>query len=271
MKKGNPLKKYIAFIKAGLMEGMAFRATYFVVFFSNIVYLVIIYFLWKAIYASSPVDTVCGMTFQDTLIYLVLASSIFSFMETYLVFVMGNDVQTGKIVVDLVKPMDYKALVFWTSSGDLTSGFFLSFLPTFIVVFFLTNGAIKLGVNLPLFFLSAAFAIMINFNINFTVGTVCLYTESNWGVNMVKEVIVLLLSGATVPLAFFPPAFRTVVEALPFQAIYNVPLQILINSELGAKEYLIYFATQIFWVFVTAIISRLFWKKSVKVITVNGG
>lgn len=271
MKKRLSLKKYFTFTKAGIIEGMSFRASYFLGFFANILYLIIIYFLWRAIYASSPTDVVCGMTFQDTLIYLVLATSIFGFMETYIVFMMGNDIQEGKIVIDLVRPMDYKAQMFWVNSGDMVSGFVMTFIPTFIIIYFVTGGALHIGLNIVLFLISVIFAIFINYNINFMVGTVCLYTESCWGINMVKEVIVLLLSGATVPLAFFPEGFRRVVEFLPFQAIYNVPLQILIDTNLDVNAYLMYFGIQIFWLIITALISRLFWQCSVKVITVNGG
>ena len=66
------LKKYFTLTRAGIIEGLQFRASAAVMVAGNILYLIVVYFLWKAIYASSGQDIVNGMTFTDTLIYLVL-------------------------------------------------------------------------------------------------------------------------------------------------------------------------------------------------------
>lgn len=265
------LNKYLALTRAGVLEALSFRANYMVSFFGNLVYLVVIYFLWKAIYNSSPQDIVNGMTFSDTFIYLVLATAMFNFLESFVVWVMSRDIQTGKIVVDLIKPMDYQLYTFMNFSGNFVTAFFITFMPTFLIVLFITWGKIAIGINLIFFLLSLVFASIINFCIDFIVGTICLYTESVWGTNIMKEVIVLLLSGATIPLAFFPDTLRKIVELLPFQAIYNLPLTVLTSKSTNLSGYFQAIGIQLFWVIIMILISRLFWKKSVKVITVNGG
>ena len=263
--------RYMSLVKAGVMESLVFRAGMIVTFFGNIAYLIVIYFLWRAIYASSPTDTVNGMTFYDTMIYLVLASALFNFMERFIVWFMGRDFQSGKIINDMIKPMGYQAYVFFYSAGGYVIAFCTTFLPTFIVVCLLTNGAIALSVNLLYFVASVCMAVLINFCIDFFVGTICLYTQSVWGVNIMKEVVVALLSGAAIPLAFFPDALRVVVNYLPFQAIYNAPLQILINKTFETKDYLNMLVSQLIWVVVMMVISRVFWHYSKRIITVNGG
>ena len=114
-------------------------------------------------------------------------------------------------------------------------------------------------------------SIMINYNIDFFVGTICIYTESIWGINIMKQVIVLLLSGATIPIAFFPEPFRTITMYLPFQSIYNAPLTLLLNKEPDLKNVAVTLGTQLIWCVATLVISKLFWKVSLKRITVNGG
>lgn len=265
------LNKYLALTRAGVLEALSFRANYMVSFFGNLVYLVVIYFLWKAIYNSSPQDIVNGMTFSDTFIYLVLATAMFNFLESFVVWAMSRDIQTGKVVVDLIKPMDYQLYTFMNFSGNFVTAFFITFMPTFLIVLFITWGKIAIGINLIFFLLSLVFASIINFCIDFIVGTICLYTESVWGTNIMKEVIVLLLSGATIPLAFFPDTLRKIVELLPFQAIYNLPLTVLTSKNTNLSGYFQAIGIQLFWVIIMILVSRLFWKKSVKVITVNGG
>ena len=265
------LKKYLTLTRAGIIEALQFRLSFLVICVGNLLYLIVVYFLWKAIYASAGTDVVNGMTFSDTLIYLVLATALFNFMEMYTVWEIGRNIQSGKIVLDLLKPMEYRKYLFWSYSGSFVTQFFLTFLPTFIAVTIVTDGAIHLGINLLYFVISVAMGVFINYSIDFLVGTICLYTESIWGINIMKQVIVLLFSGATIPIAFFPDTLKTVVYYLPFQSIYNAPLSILLNGEPQIQDVLVTLGTQLLWCIIMMILSKAFWKVSLRQITVNGG
>lgn len=264
-------RKYIALMKGGIMEMLHFRLSIFVLIGGNLLYLAVVYFLWKAIFDSAGTESVNGMTFESTLIYLVLASALFNFMEMYVVWNMGRAIQSGKIVLDLIRPMDYKNFQFWEFSGNLVVQFVTTFLPTFMAVAIITKGAVPLGRNLIAFIISVVLAIIINYDIDFIVGTVCLYTESIWGINIMKQVIVLLLSGATIPLAFFPEGLRKVVCFLPFRAVYDSPLTILLSGTQITEDVMNTLLIQLIWVVILGIFSRGFWKISLRQITVNGG
>lgn len=265
------LKKYITLAKAGIIESLQFRLSAFILFVGNLLYLIIIYFLWKAIYASSGTDVVNGMTFSDTLIYLVLATALFNFMEMYIVWEIGRNIQSGKIVLDLLKPMGYRKYLFWSYSGSLVTQFVTTFVPTFIIVSIVTHGRILFGLNLLYFVISVMLAVSINNSIDFFVGGICLYTESIWGINIMKQVIVLLFSGATIPIAFFPDTLKTIVYYLPFQSIYNAPLSIMLSTNPNSSATANTLLLQLFWCVALNIISAVFWKISIRQITVNGG
>ncbi len=265
------LKKYFTLTRAGIIEALQFRLSFVIMVIGNLLYLIVTYFLWKAGFASVDGDTVNGMTFTDTLIYLVLATALYGFMEMYLVWEIGRNIQSGKIVLDLLKPMPYRRYLFWSYSGSFVTQFFFTFLPTFIVVTIVTHGAVPLGINLVWFVLSVVFAVMINFSIDFIIGTVCLFTESIWGINIMKQVVVLLLSGATIPLAFFPDKLRTVVNYLPFQSIYNAPLSLLLQEHPDMQTVCSTLGLQFFWAAALTLLSVAFWNRSLRQITVNGG
>ena len=265
------MKKYFTLTRAGIIESFTFRMGLFVSFFGNIIYLIIVYFLWKAIFSSSPTGVVNGMTFSDTMIYLVLAGSLMSMVEVFLVFMIGRSVQQGTIVLDLLKPIRYDAFMFFSNSGEVVVKAFTVFIPTAVVVYFVSGHGFPLGWNLLLFIPSFLFGFIINFFINMIIGTLCLFTQSSWGINIMKEVVIGLLSGASIPLAFFPDGIRAVVDKLPFQAIYHIPLNILLHDNYSATKIGTMFATQFMWAIVLFILSSLFWKWSLNKITVNGG
>ncbi len=89
------IKSWIALTRVSIMDFMQFRLSAFVMLIGNIIYLIVIYNLWKAIYASVDNATINGMSFNDTMIYLVLASAQFTFMEAYLVWMMSRSIQSG--------------------------------------------------------------------------------------------------------------------------------------------------------------------------------
>ena len=176
----NP-KRLLSITRAGIMESLHFRLGIFVTLFAN------------------P-DVVNGMTFTDTMIYLILATALFNFLEMFVVWDMSRSIQSGKIVLDLLKPMRFRKYTFWSYTGNHVVQFVLTFIPTFIVVMIVTKGAIPLGLNLVWFLIATVLALIINYNIEMLVAPICLFTESTWGINIVKETIVLLLSGASIPL-----------------------------------------------------------------------
>lgn len=267
----NRFKKYLALTRAGIIECINYRMSLAVMVFGNLLYLTLIYFVWKAIFASSGSDVVNGMTFESTMIYLVLATALFNFMEMYIVWEMGRDIQSGKIALNLIRPMEYRNYLFWSVSGSFVVNFVFTFIPTFIIVLLVTKGTIGLGINLVYFMIAVILAVVINYEIDFIVGTICLYTESIWGINIMKQAVVTLLSGATIPLAFFPDKLRTVIDYLPFRAIYDTPLTLLLSDGTDQKMILSKLLISLGWAVLMSFISRLFWKVSIKQVTVNGG
>ena len=267
----NNLKKYFALTRLGILETVQWRLALFVMVLGNLLYLTLIYFLWKAIFASSGTDVVNGMTFEMTMVYLVLATSLYGVVELYLVWEIGRNIQSGKIVLDLLRPMKYKHYVFWENSGTLVVNFLLTFLPTLVIVCFITKGTIPMGWNLLYFLIAFVFSIIINYNIDFIVGTICLYTESIWGINIMKQMIVSLLSGAMIPLAFFPEKLAGVVNCLPFKAIYDTPLTLLMTGNPDINTVITKLGGSLFWVIAISLLSSLFWRISIKQVTVNGG
>lgn len=265
------IRAYLSLMRSALMETLQFRMSALVMLFGNMVYLVVIYNLWKAIYASVDSATVNGMTFTDTMIYLVLASAQFAVMEAYLVWEMGRSIQDGSIIVFMIKPISYGSFQLAYISGGSFCNFVVTFIPTFIIVEIITKGAIPIGINILYYLIAVIMGALINFAVDYIVGTICLYTQSIWGINIMKETLVRFLSGATVPLAFFPEKLYQVVKVLPFHAIYNTPLTLLIHDELPFTQVVHMLGTQFMWVVIMLLVAKFFWKASEHVLTVNGG
>lgn len=265
------VKKYFTLIRARMIESFQYRANFVVIIAGNLVYLTIVFFLWRAIFASAETKTVNGMSFYDTLIYLVLSNALQNFMEMSLVWEMEQMIRTGKIVLELLKPFKFRSYIFWLYAGRMIMKFVMTFIPTYLIVLIVTKGAIHMGVNQLLFMISVIMSMIIKFCIDFFIGTICLYTQSIWGINLMKQAIILLFSGAAIPIAFFPDTLRTVAYCLPFQAICNTPLIMLTKVNMHLSETFSRLFLQFVWCVLGLLFTKVLWKRSVRKITVNGG
>lgn len=69
----------------------------------------------------------------------------------------------------------------------------------------------------------------------------------------------------------FPDALRDIVLFLPFQAICNSPIDILLNPQYDIKKIGVILLVQLGWAVILNYVSKWFFNVSVKKITVNGG
>jgi ABC-2 type transport system permease protein len=144
-------------------------------------------------------------------------------------------------------------------------------IPSLLVLFLGFRADMKLGIGLLFFPIGILLSFLISFAIDFSIGLTSFYTESLWGISTTKTVITSLLSGALIPLPFFPQAVQNVLRLLPFQAIYNIPLSMVTSPNLRVLDYARGLGVQAFWVVALFALCRWFYRRAFKVLTVSGG
>ena len=265
----NSLRSYLAVLRGSFMVGLVYRFSFIFTILSNFIYMGVAYFLWHSIYAGA--DTLRGLTFNETFLYVALGSAFFILLKTYADWQISYEIREGIIATYLIKPVDFQlyALTMSVGAGLLTLAIIT--LPTVIMLTLVFRVPILAGPGLAFFPLSLALAFLISFNFDFLVGVFGFYSESVWGTSITKEIIITVCSGALIPLQFFPDAIRKVLLALPFPAMYYSPLMMITRPNQGWEAYLPVLGMQLFWAVVTFILSRLFYNQAVKVLRVAGG
>jgi ABC-2 type transport system permease protein len=114
-------------------------------------------------------------------------------------------------------------------------------------------------------------AFLVSFSFDYFIGLLAFYTESTWGLSITKEIIIMVLSGALLPLQFFPDAIRQVLLWLPFQTIYYTPLMIVTQPNVGWETLLSMLWVQLVWVVILFAANRLFYNQAIQVLRVSGG
>lgn len=263
------MKRYLAFTRGSFMVGLVYRFGPLFSLLGNFIYLGVAYYLWKSIYKNS--NTLRDLTFNQTFLYIAIGSAVFILLKTYVDWEVSYEIREGIISTYLVRPVDYQGYIFFISLGQILMSLLVITLPTILIITLVFRVQIPLGLGTLLFPLSLILALLISFCFDYFVGTVAFYTESVWGLSTVKEITVLALSGALIPIQFFPETLRNILLLLPFQTIYHTPLMMLTKPDQPLTAFLPMLAVQAVWAVALYILTRVFFNQAVKVLRVAGG
>lgn len=264
------MRRYVKIAKTAFLLQIVYRGHVYLTVIGNVATLVLIFYLWRAIFSSSQ-GIMHGATFEQTFLRLGCASSMFVLFRTYLEWFISRDIISGDIITRLIKPVDYQYSQIARALGIMVFWLFFVALPTFIGLFFLFGKQVIISsTGIILFVPSLIIAFLISTIIDYCIGCIAFYTESIWGITIAKDSIVLFLSGAMIPITFFPEIFQTVIKYLPFQAIYSLPLTILFSTT-NISQNCQLLTMQALWLVIMIVLSRVLFTRASRAVTVNGG
>lgn len=229
------------------------------------------FFLWKAVYKATAGGLIRGMTFNQTFLYVSLAAAISVLMRTWTDWDINALIRSGDIIMFFFKPIDYMRYVFANAMGSIGGNLVTITLPSLILIFGVFRAHLAFGANIPFFLLTLTGSCLLSFLFDFIVGTTCFWTMSVWGISTAKDFIILFLSGALIPLQFYPEALVQVIRFTPFPYMYNLPLTILTSDGACTAAWLQGAAVQLFWTAALLALARAYFNLSLRKLTVNGG
>jgi len=263
-------KCYIPFAVAEIKASMAYRGAFFARLLSNFFTVMITFYLWKAIYTSSTENVINGFTFEEMTAYVIVSFFTTVMMNSVGINSMAFSIQDGSIAIGLIRPVSFQGIHFAQSLGALFVNSVICSLP-FMVLFTMEGWLMApKPLYLSAYVLSVFLSFVILFYFSFCFAMLAFYTTYFFGINMAKEVIMKLCSGALIPLAFFPEAIESILRFLPFSSMNYIPVMIYLGKLEGAML-LQAMGLQGFWAVALFLVSGVCWKKAIQRLTVLGG
>jgi ABC-2 type transport system permease protein len=124
--------------------------------------------------------------------------------------------------------------------------------------------------TLALFLISAALAVGVTAAFSMLIYVSVFYTMSFRGTRLVLGNLSIFLSGAIIPLPFFPAPLRAVVELLPFAAMQNMPFRIY-SGNIAGMDALKGMTLQVLWLIALVIVGRYALRRALKGVIAQGG
>ncbi len=241
--------------------------------FTNTVFGFIVAYTYIALWDERPglggYDQAQALTFVWVSQALLAAAALIGggFQEE-----LQERVRTGDIAVDLYRPAD---LQLWWPAADLGRAAFQlagrGVLP-------LLAGALAFPLALPadparwlLFLVSVTLGLVVSFALRYLLGLAAFWLMDGAGINLMATVVTIFFSGMLLPLTVFPGGFGEVVRTLPWAAMLQVPMDVLLGEHAGAGAAAGALAFQAGWAVVLLGAGRLVQSAATRKVVVQGG
>ncbi|QUH19299.1 ABC transporter permease [Alkaliphilus sp. B6464] len=253
-----------AIISASWKEELMYKVNIISQIIFGSVPLLINIFLWKSIFFYRNGHSIGNYDYNNIVSYFILVYFIQQMTESRSLSVeLGDDIQSGNLNSQLLKPISFVKMKFLYFFSKKISFSLLRLIP--VILFFIIS-RLKLEINsrnLLLFIVAFIMAIIIQFIMGFILGVITFWFEENTAILDFFRNIALLLSGAIVPLSFFPNLFFRIVSFLPFQLTLYFPIEILLNNLdlMAIRNGLL---LQLLWVIIIGVLAIFLWRKGRK-------
>jgi ABC-2 type transport system permease protein len=266
------MRTALLIFRLALMERAAYRVNFMLQICGGILSILIVVFLWLAVYRSSGRPELGGYTLPEMITYLLGAGLINSFLLT-----TAENPETSQAIQDgslsnlLVQPFSpYGLWLFRDLAGKVFLGAIGLAGYTVLAVFL--NEKLVLALEpfrLALFGTALAAAVLLQFLVFQSLSLLAFWVENTYGFRFTLRVIMEVAGGAIIPLSFFPAWVQKVFALLPFTYFVYFPMRIYLNK-IEADEILSGLVQAAAWTAGLAGLNAVLWKRGLRRYTAMG-
>lgn len=262
-------KRYLAIARMALQQALAHRGTAIFTVLILFLWIAILFSFWSSAYAGR--DEIAGFTHRDMRTYILLAYAINALVGWRTARGMMSRIRTGEIVIDMIRPLNYRTTQLATAAGASV-----------------VEGAVSFGIAIGLgllffdirppdgplagsvFVVSVVVGFVTKSLVIFLISLLTFWTLQGVGLMWAQQSVIAILSGTLVPLALLPGWIRAVAEVLPLRGIVATPVSIYLGAADG-RELVGLLALQLGWLMVLWWLTDKAWIRAFRAVEIQGG
>lgn len=257
------MKKYLAVMSAAFKRTLEYRLNMLVVNLQSVFTLFILFYFWKAVFSYKSI--LGGYTFEEMVTFYFLIRVTQNRTSPFEANSFANDIKSGAITSSLLKPVNliwyrvfFKAVVgnMWSVGNLVAILFFSQFLYSALV---LPKNIVTFLIYIVVLLLNGILSLLINI----IIGSLGFWITEVTHLKTITYQVVSILSGALIPLTFFPDSFRKVTNILPFKYLVQFPVDIYLGK-LTNSELITNFILMSLWLIVLSIFSQVLFKRGLR-------
>jgi ABC-2 type transport system permease protein len=225
------MKKYWSLMKIYFASAMIKKADILGDIVINLIQIWAVLLIWLNMY--SPNKTFAGFTLRDTIVYYITILLISYATTTDTADYISQNIKMGTLSEWLLRPRD---ILFTEIARSIGSQLYklIVLVPVYLSILIILSilkvniGLTVIGILLGCLFMVLGF--LLNCIFEFMLAQFAFWMDEVWSIKHFKEVITDLLGGKRIPLNFFPVFIQSFNKYLPFQFIYFIPAEYILNK-----------------------------------------
>jgi ABC-2 type transport system permease protein len=219
------------------------------------------------------------ISLPDAITYTWISQALFAMLPWTADPDVVQDVKSGAVAYDRLRPVDTYVLAYARSAGWLAG----RTLPRALLLAAITLVGLPLvglrawAWQLPSnawaalgFAASIALALALSAAVLMVINAIVIALYDERGVNALSVPIILLLSGSLLPLALYPEGLRPLLLVQPLAGLLEIPLRIYFG-DLAGKHAVSGLLLQLFWTTALVLLGRLILRRAFDRLRLQGG
>jgi ABC-2 type transport system permease protein len=266
------LNAYLSIVKLRFGVQLQYRAAAVAAFFTNFFFGFVRVMVYLAFYAFST--AVQPLTLGQAVNYTWLTQVVFRLQAWNSDPEIVQMIRSGNVAYELCRPLNLYFIWYSRLISQKLVPFLLTGIPIYFICIFLPGdfrldlpvsaaaGAAFTGAVLLSVLLACAFSNLMSLS--------ALWTLAGDGMQRIFPAIIMVLSGALVPLAYFPEWSQGILKALPFAGLLDIPFRFYLGT-LPAGDFWRFGLLQIGWTAAFILLGTWVLRAAMKRVVVQGG
>lgn len=250
---------YLQVFTVTIKEYFVYRLNFILWRLRKVINLMVIFFLWYAVFDHAKQFG----TYQkaDFLSYILYANLISNFVLGTRATDIASDINDGKIINILLKPVSFFRYYFTRDLTDKCVNLFFALFEILLIVLIFKSPIVP-PQSILLFVLLLINGTLIAYFISLLLSFVAFWTTETWGPQFLFYTLLFFLSGSFFPLDVLPPAIYKALLLTPFPYLYYLPTSVLIGKTVLLSPFEI--AMSFIWVIGFWMVVKYVWNKGTK-------
>lgn len=260
------LKKWLETMRISWTSLMAYRMNFALLILGPaLVFYFVKISLWRSMY-SGPAVILQGFNLSQMLYYQSWSLVVVLLAQSSNGVNLAEDIRLGRISKYMVYPFN-----FWEfHTASFISFQCLQLVIAAICISLLAFFDVIVLTQLKFLFIGIAYSLLVGlfwFSVQYFTGLMAFWLDETWTMRVVFQIIVNFLSGAIIPLTFFPLWAQDFLKWTPFPSLTYTPIKIFMGDTSDMWRGI---ATLLLSILAMALINKLMWRRGVRLFTAAG-
>lgn len=263
------MKPYVAILSAKFRTMLQYRAAALAGLGCQLFFGWVILMGYRAFYAAT--DAPQPMTLREITSYVWLGQAMFALLPWLADMDVRLMMRQGTVAYELLRPVDVYWFWYSRAIAQRVAPTLLRCIPMFIIAFLFLGLEPPASLASGLAWAAATIgAVLLAAAITTLLGISLLWTLSGEGVNNLVPAMVILFSGILVPIPLLPGWAQTLLNALPFRGIVDIPFRLYLGN-IPPSHVCGVLLHQFVWLAILVATSRWLLGRGLKRLVIQGG